>query len=90
MEEDREKSGEGEGAMIEAGTILFDGLESALLGFAHSCGLPSVAVYSEEKVLEIFEKQGMSRDEAQEYYDFNVLGSSLGERTPLFLTEAGG
>lgn len=68
--------------------VIFEGLDSALVGFARRCGLPSVAVYSEEKVLEILEGQGMSPEDAREFYEFNVVGAYVGEETPVFLTFA--
>tara|TARA_R110000824_G_scaffold264523_1_gene453354 strand:- start:483 stop:764 length:282 start_codon:yes stop_codon:yes gene_type:complete len=44
------------------------------------------AVYSEEKVIEVFVKRdGMTWDEAVEFFDFNVKGAYVGEQTPLFI-----
>ena len=60
-----------------------DGLEEALVGagtrFTHS-----VAVYDKQKVLEILQKD-MTREEAEEYFDFNIAGAYVGESTPIFL-----
>ena len=67
-------------------TLLADGFEEALMGygtrFTHG-----VAVYSKRKCLDVLvERDEMSRDEALEYFDFNVSGSYVGEGTPVFLT----
>tara|TARA_Y100000310_G_C20558236_1_gene751671 strand:+ start:874 stop:1185 length:312 start_codon:yes stop_codon:yes gene_type:complete len=44
------------------------------------------AVYSKEKVIEVFVKRdGMTWEEAVEFFDFNVGGSYMGEQTPLFI-----
>ena len=60
-----------------------DGLQEALVGtgtrFTHS-----VAVYDKQKVLEILQKD-MTREEAEEYFDFNIAGAYVGESTPIFL-----
>ena len=45
-----------------------------------------IAVYSEEKVIDVFvERDGMSYEEALEWYDFNVKTAYMGEQTPIFL-----
>ena len=44
------------------------------------------AIYNTEKIIEVFVKRdGMTWDEAVEFYDFNVRGSYMGEQTPLFI-----
>ena len=68
-------------------TLLADGFEEALMGygtrFTHG-----VAVYSKRKCLEVLvERDEMSRDEALEYFDFNVSGAYVGENTPVFLED---
>ena len=42
-------------------------------------------VYDYDKCLQILEDQGMDREGAIEYFDFNVLGAWVGEKTPGFL-----
>lgn len=63
--------------------ILADGLDEAFLGLAPEME-PPIAVYSETKAIEILSKQGMSRDEAVEYFQYNVVGS-LFEGSPMFI-----
>ena len=47
---------------------------------------PPLAIYSEEKVFDVFvERDGMTYDEAVEYYHFNVQGAYIGEQTPIFI-----
>ena len=47
---------------------------------------PPRAVYSEEKVVDAFIKHdGMTWEEAVEYFEFNVRGAYMGEQTPLFI-----
>ena len=56
-----------------------------MVGFGYQFNYP-VAVYDKEKCLEILtERDGMSWEEAVEYFDFNVAGAWVGESTPVFL-----
>jgi hypothetical protein len=62
--------------------------DEAVIGVAQSqTGLFAVC-YSEPKVLEILvEHDGMSQDEAMEYYQFNIMGAYVGENTPVFVDD---
>ena len=60
-----------------------DGLQEALIGTGTRFTHP-VAVYNKQKVLEILQKD-MTREEAEEYFDFNIAGAYVGESTPIFL-----
>jgi len=66
--------------MLEA-----DGLKKAFLGIGRRCGQPDIAVYSIPKVLEILQEDGMTHEEAVEYFEFNTLGAWVGEETPMWL-----
>ena len=66
--------------------IFFDNLDDAIIGIARRCGQPSVVAYSIEKCLNILSKE-MSYEEAIEYFDFNVIGSWIGQNTPVFIHE---
>jgi hypothetical protein len=61
-----------------------DGFDGALVGIARRCGQPSLAVYSRAKCIQILAKE-MTQDEAEEYFEFNVGGSWVGENTPIFM-----
>ena len=62
-----------------------DGFEKALLGFGYQFNTP-VAVYSKDRCLHVLmERDGMSREDALEYFDFNVAGAWVGEGMPVFL-----
>tara|TARA_R110000824_G_scaffold327563_1_gene514416 strand:+ start:729 stop:947 length:219 start_codon:yes stop_codon:yes gene_type:complete len=63
-----------------------DGFDNAILGTTTSWEGVEVMVYSVTKCLEILmERDGMSEDEAVEFFDFNVAGAYVGELTPLFV-----
>ena len=44
-----------------------------------------VAVYDIGKVIAAFVAEGMTEEEAQEYFEFNVIGGWGGDGTPLFV-----
>ena len=58
-----------------------DGFDEAIIGIEESSYR---LIYSVEKCIDILEKQGMSIDEAVEYFEYNVSGSYFGEQTPIW------
>tara|TARA_R100000789_G_C3011867_1_gene151513 strand:- start:1586 stop:1831 length:246 start_codon:yes stop_codon:yes gene_type:complete len=65
--------------------ILFcDGFDDAIIGIAQQFNTVCVA-YDKEKCIEILSKD-MDREDAEEYFSFNVIGSWMGEQTPIFLS----
>jgi hypothetical protein len=70
----------------QQGSIVYDQFAKAFLGNLYWFGKSdSVAVYDYKKVIRILVKDGMSKRDAIEWFDFNVLGGYLGETTPVFL-----
>lgn len=66
--------------------LLADGFEAALIGIVEIFHR-SIALYDKEKCLEILMKRdGMSREDASEFFEFNVQGAYVGENTPAFAT----
>lgn len=73
-------------AMFNEEALLADGFEDAFLGIADRCGQPSLAIYDTERCIEILMKRdGMDREGAEEFFEFNTLGAWVGPHTPLFL-----
>jgi hypothetical protein len=65
--------------------LVADGFEDAIIGVAERCSQPALVVYDAARCIEILVAQGMTHDEAVEYFYFNTLGAWVGENTPLFL-----
>ena len=66
--------------------LLADGFEDALIGVAERCSQPTLVVYDARRCVEILmERDGMSHEDACEFFEFNTLGAWVGEHTPLFL-----
>ena len=64
-----------------------DGLEEALIGTGRQF-TQELMVYSVEKVLEILmTRDGMSYEDAREFYEFNIVGAYVGAGTPVFVED---
>ena len=62
-----------------------DGFDDAILGLGRRCSQPDLLVYDVDKCVAILMKDGMTDEEAMEYFEYNVVGSWMGEGTPIFL-----
>ena len=63
--------------------LIADGYEAALIGITE--GTNPVAVYDSGLCIECLMKQGMTREDAVEWFYYNTIGAYVGEKTPLFL-----
>jgi len=62
-----------------------DGFDAAIIGITLSQPMrEEIIVYDYEECLKILMKE-MTQEEAIEHMDFNVIGSYMGELTPLFM-----
>jgi len=76
---------------LEENNVMYaDGFEEAFIGIVNRCNQPSIAAYDTDKCISILMRQGMSHEEALEYFDFNVIGAYVGEYTPCFIQFADG
>lgn len=64
--------------------MTMDGYDDAIIVVVERIGL-EVVCYDLDKVIEILMKQGMNEEDAWEWYQFNMVGSWVGEKTPVFL-----
>lgn len=73
--------------MTDDEELLFaDGFDEALLGVATRCGQPPLVVYDRQKCIDLLiSRDGMSEEEAEEYFSFNTEGAWVGDRTPIFV-----
>lgn len=68
------------------GAILLDGLESAIIGVVEEFGNGRRILYSKAKILKILEERDlMTQSEAEEFFDYNILGLYAGEQNAVFL-----
>ena len=83
---------------IDEDIIIAEGFDEALLGYAEvwvtaptggASRLPT-AVYSRRICLDILmARDGMTEEEAAEFFDVNVSGAYIGPRTPIFVFDIG-
>ena len=70
---------------FDESVILADGFELAFLGCGYSYS-GAYAIYNFSTCLEILmQRDGMTYDEAEEFFEYNVIGSYVGDRMPVFL-----
>jgi len=64
-------------------SLLADGFDDAIIGIVDSFSDNPVVLYDKDKCIDILCKD-MSREEAIEYFNFNVMGAYMGDNTPKF------
>ena len=76
--------------------LLYDEMDDALIGVyrgdlaRQDMREGSIAVYSYTKFLELYIKRdGMSEEEAIEFFDFNVAGGYIGKYQPIIVDDSG-
>ena len=68
------------------GAIILDGLDEAIIGIVEEFGNGPRILYSKNKILNILcERDEMTHSEAEEFYDYNIIGLYAGEQNPVFL-----
>jgi hypothetical protein len=61
------------------------GMENAIIGRVDRFGMQPQILLDREKCIKILMKN-MTRDEAEEYFEYNVIGAWVGDNTPCFAT----
>lgn len=65
--------------------LLADGFDLAIIGVAEICG-NTICAYDYNKCLDILVmRDGMTYEDAEEFMEFNVVGSYMGANTPCFI-----
>ncbi len=69
------------------GAVLLDGLESAIVGVVEDFGSPGrKMLYSKQRILNILQERDlMTMGEAEEFYDYNILGLHASDQNAVFL-----
>ena len=71
---------------IAEGAVILDGLNDAIIGVVEEFGNSPRILYSKQKILTILcERDLMTMSEAEEFYDYNILGLYAGEQNAIFL-----
>jgi hypothetical protein len=68
------------------GAIILDDLDDAIIGIVEEFGNGPRILYSKPKIINILcERDLMTQSEAEEFYDYNILGLYAGEQNAVFL-----
>ena len=66
--------------------LQMDGYDDCVVGVVEQFGRPPIICYDKEKVLQSLMGEGLTYDEAIDFFHFNQIGSYVGEHTPCFIT----
>ena len=70
-------------AKLDADLLFADGYDDCILGITIRNGVP-VVLYSSSRIIQSLSKD-MTEEEAAEYFEFNINGAYVGERTPMYV-----
>lgn len=65
--------------------MVMDDYDDCIIGVCHRFGQEPIVAYSYEKVINKMIADGMTHEEAVEYFHFNQLGAWVGDTTPCFI-----
>lgn len=69
---------------LDPETVVYPEFEHCVVGFVERIGQPPVIAYDRALVLDVLRAD--LGDDAEEYFDYNVLGAYVGPFTPCFIT----
>ena len=65
--------------------MLLDGFADCFVGWVSRFGADHIACYDRGRIIDSLIDNGLSHDEAEEHFAFNIIGSWVGSGTPCFL-----
>mgnify|MGYP001815470108 CR=1 FL=1 len=66
--------------------LQIDGHDNAIIGISRKSGEPALLAYSEKRIImNLVTFDGMSLEEAREFYEFNIAGAYMGPGTPVIV-----
>ena len=65
--------------------LFMEGFDDCILGVCDMFGRPTVVAYDLDEVMVGLIDQGMSPEEAEEWFEFNQRGAWCGDYTPVFV-----
>lgn len=72
--------------LIADGMLKMDGFDDCVVGICERFGMEAVLAYDRDKVIEKLVTDGMTQEEAEEFFEYNQIGAWMGDRTPVFVT----
>lgn len=68
-------------------SIVLDGFDDCIVGLTEEFGNGPRVLYSVKCIVTKLQGDGMTEEEALEYYHYNILGAFMGEQNPIFLVD---
>lgn len=62
--------------------IMYEGFDDALVGILARCGTEPLALYDRERCIQILINKGLTPEDAEDYFCYNVEGCYAGPHTP--------
>ena len=72
--------------LIQTDLLKMDGFDDCIVGICERFGMQTVLAYDREKVLAKLMGDGMTKEEAEEFFEYNQIVAWMGELTPVFVT----
>lgn len=66
--------------------LTMDGYDDCIVGIVERFGMEPIVCYDKDEVLQRHRDDGMSYEEAIEFFAYNQLGAWVGDRTPCFIS----
>jgi hypothetical protein len=66
--------------------LRMDGYDDCVVGLVERFGQDPILCYDKAKILAKMVADGMTEEEAEEFFEFNQIGAWVGVGTPCFLT----
>lgn len=72
--------------LVTDGMLKMDGFDDCVVGICERFGMEAVLAYDRDRVIEKLVADGMTQEEAEEFFEYNQIGAWMGDRTPVFVT----
>ena len=72
-------------AEIDPELLFADGYDDCIIGIGAQWSKEGLVLYDRKKVIDKLMASGMELDEAEEFFEFNIQGAWVGEKTPMFV-----
>ena len=69
----------------EEAMLLADGFDDCIIGLCSRANSPDVMAYDISKMVAKLMVDGMTQEEAIEWFEFNILSAYMGEGTPVYI-----
>lgn len=72
-------------AEVSPDAVIYTGYDDCIIGIMTRFGCEPVVLYDQQKIIAKL-MQDMTREEAEEFFEFNIIGGWVGTGTPAFAT----